>query len=302
MAVRATQLREPGLRIKHGDVSAFLSVFSFDRGELFVRGATPACAIGDVCELEWTGPGRLLIEARIERCTPIAPDGLRGLTLSMRRVTSRASEASARHFVQAQLGIADPTLTSGREGGTWWIALRPEAAPPLEPAPRAFKGPPPRVAGQQATAALPPPLETGRPATTVAILRDYFQSGPHRVGMYLNVPCAYTVAGAQYWGRALRLNDRFVQINTATVVPGLGVRIRVDLTAEIDGVRRPASVFGIMSQKKDPPGGSTYKATLQVRVGDIDEGDSPGLLIALLERKAAEKAERAEDDSGPVAS
>ncbi len=105
-----------------------------------------------------------------------------------------------------------------------------------------------------------------------------------RVAVYLNIPCAYTVAGAMYWGRALRLNDRFLQVNTAQVVPGLGVRIRCDLTIEIDELRRPVSLFGIMNQKKDPPGGSTYKAQLGVRFNKIDEGGSPGLLLEYLSR------------------
>ncbi len=230
--------------------------------------------------LDLSGPGRLRLDTTVSQVSEPAPDNMVSVTADLTRVTSYESAAAASRFVSSRLSLSAAQYPAKQAGATWWVALTEEAQTPQA---RPFKGPAPRVAGQQALEAPAPPLDTGRPVTTVPLLREFFASIP-QIAVYLNIPCAYTVAGAMYWGRALRLNDRFIQVNTAQVLPGLGVRLRCDLTVELDGHKRPVSLFGILSQKKDPPGGSTYKATLSVRIQRIDEGDSPGLLIEYLTR------------------
>ena len=149
------------------------------------------------------------------------------------------------------------------------------------------------MVGQKSDDEPAPPLETNYPATTVPELADWFRKRDEsRMAAYLNVPCAYVVAGGRYWGRALRLNERWLNVNTSSVLPGFGVRLRCDLTLEIEGIKRPVSIFGTMGRKLDPPAGSTYTSAMAIRIRTIDEGNNPGLLIYYLEYLEQHKSEK----------
>lgn len=298
VAVRSAHLNPPSLRFIVGGGPTQARIVSLEGSTAYVRLGTPP-EPGQSLEADWTGPGRFKLSFVVDHVTPPAPDGASLCRLTIRRLTSLDGEDHARAFLTSRLGVPATDFAITRTGQSWWAQLtdEPDAAPEeVAPTSPEFKGPPPRVSGQRATEEAPQGLDTGREATTVEGLQAFFVDSGQRVGTYLNVPCSYTVAGAQYWGRALRLNDRFVQVNTASVVPGLGVRMRCDLTLEVDSVRRPVSLYGILSQKKDPPSGAAYKASLLLRYNRIDEGDSPGLLIEFLARKAREKQGQAEQE------
>ncbi len=285
---RFCQPREPVLRLFVDDTAFAATVVSFDARRAYVR-SEAGPSENAVLAANWGGAGRIQLEVVVERASEPGPDGRRNLVLGLRRAASHESAAALRRFIRVRLGGDPHAFAFQKRGEVWWVALRDdlEAAPKPGGAPTEPVGPPARIAGTRQEKA--PPLETGRPATTVDGLRAYLQSVDCNVGVYVNVPCAYLVAGAPYWGRALRLNDRFLQVNTGNVVPGLGVRLRCDLTVELDGVKRGVSIFGIMTQRKDPPPGTMYKASLMVRLARIDEGDSPGLLIELLDNARKNK-------------
>ena len=207
------------------------------------------------------------------------------------KAASAESQTALTAFAQSWLRL-EPTSVDQR--GSTFVALfgdaEPEPASPAGDEAPEFRGPPPKVAGQKADDAPAPALETGLPATTPESLAELLIETDNRIGAYLNVQCAYAVSGAQYWGRALKLNDRWLQVNTASVIPGMGVRTRVDLTLELDGVRRPVSLHGVISKKQMAPPGSSYKASLGIRYNSIDEGESPGLLAVWLRQHLAERA------------
>ena len=173
-----------------------------------------------------------------------------------------------------------PWQEAPKTGPTWWMTF---VAP--DPADLDSAG------TDAATDALPdtPPLVTGLPATTPALLREWLQGGESRsaVGAYLNLRCAYFASGGRYWGRALKLNERLMLINTNAVVPGLGVRLKVEIMVELDDVTRVVTIGGIMSRRQDPPAGSAYSASMAIKVQSIDEGSSPGLLIHYLSAQLA---------------
>jgi len=216
-----------------------------------------------------------------------APDGRYSVIFDLLRVTSADGRIEVREFVRHRLGYSSAP-TARNTGQQWWIALVPEGEPEAVGPPPERVGPVAVAAGHRADDTPPPSLQTGYSATTVAALRQFFdERAESKVGAYLNVPCAYIVAGTRYWGRALRFNDRWLNINTNSVVPGLGVRLRCDLTLEIDGIKRVCSIKGIMNRKLTPPAGSAYTGALGVRINDIDEGESPGLLLYFLDQCAA---------------
>lgn len=248
------------------------------------------------------------MDAAVDNVSAVAPDGRCGIRLALRAACTTESADALRRFAVGWLGRAAPDVEAPSRG-FWWMPFTEDAEAPRlpaqpqsartatpkkaapTPAATGSRGPPPRVAGQRVGQPAAEALATGLPPTTLERLRGYFASiGKARVGIYLNTPCAYNAAGAQYWGRALRLNDRWLQINTNSVLPGLSTRLRCDLTVELDGTRRPVSIHGIMARKLDPPPGSTWKGGLAVRIQSIDEGESPGLLIRFLEVHLASKS------------
>jgi hypothetical protein len=276
------------LRIQAASGVLFGHSLVFDGEHAFVR-VRANLSTGASLRCEWTGPGRIVLDVTLEDQSDTGPDKRRLVRLRIQRVTSAESALALEHFMRAYLRRTEwPDIS--QTGATWSLSLSKNhgTAPQVE-----FRGPPPRVAGVGATVEAPPPLETGKPETTVARLRTYFEnSAESKVGMYLNIPTSYSVAGAQYWGRALRVNERWLQINTSSVLPGLGVRMRADLTTTVNGDRRPVSIFGVMSRRAEAPPGGTFKATLSLRINRIDEGDSPGLLLYFLELVREAKARR----------
>ncbi|MFT5432733.1 MAG: hypothetical protein ACI9OJ_003435 [Myxococcota bacterium] len=293
MVTRANKGFRPGLRIQAGSRVLFGQSPTFDGEHAFVR-APGSLSTGANLRCEWTGPGRIFLDATVEDQSDTGPDERRLVRLRIQRVTSAESTRALEHFMRAYLRRTEWADVS-QAGATWSVTIGLSEGP----VPQAeFRGPAPRVAGIGATVEAPPPLDTGKPETTVARLRTYFDvSAESKVGMYLNIPTSYSVAGAQYWGRALRINDRWLQINTSSVLPGLGVRMRADLTTTVDGDRRPVSIFGVMSRRAEALLGGTFKATLSLRINRIDEGDSPGLLLHFLELIREAKAQR--DEDGP---
>ena len=294
VATRAPISPPPRLAIVQGDAHVDAVALSLAPGALFLR-CRRESVVGEELTLQWTGPGAFMLEAAVTDVAQPAPDGRAGVHLQVRRVTSRAGEAPLRRFAARWLALAEP-LALHRTGAAWVLELEPGSDEPTDIAGPSRIGGALAVSGLSATAAPTPPLDTGRPPTTLAALEAFFQSGDPllRAGVYLNIPAAYWIAGAKYWGRANRLSDRWLSINTSVVVPGLGVRIRCDLTVDVDEHRRALSVYGVMSRRQDAPQGSTYRTKMMVRVTAIDEGESPGLLAAYLEKVAAEKRENVE--------
>lgn len=280
MSVRSAQLREPVLRIRVGPDSTIAArITSFEGLTLWAR-ATEGLVAGDVYSAEWSGTGRIQLELQAVSLSALGPDGQQSISLQIRRAGSFESAQGLRSFLASRLGITDQPIVL--VGAVHWVHFLAGGNIVAEEV---------RVSGSATEAC--EPLETGREPTTVDGLRDYLHASNASIGMVINVPCAYLVAGSPYWGRALRINDRFLQVNTSNVVPGLGVRLRCDLTVEIDDIKRPLSIFGSMTQKKDPPQGGLYKATLMIRLNRIDEGQSPGLLLELLERSRRDRPEDA---------
>ncbi len=306
MATRTHHPGEPGLEYESGGHPNTADLMSASASTLFVR-TSGEVEVGTLLSLDWTGPGQLQLETRVRRASPLAPDGRRGVLLDVRRVSSEEGAEVLNRFLRGWMGREAEAVLGGEEQ-IWWVGLVDDVAPPVRRPPRpvpastpkptiatapapARRGPPMKIAGLNASG---PPLDTGLPPTTLDSLRAYFESTDRgRIGVYLNIPCAYSMAGAQYWGRALRLNARWLQVNSNSVIPGLGTRIRCDLTLDLEGVRRAVSINGIMTRRLNPQGG-TYKGGLAVRIQGLDEGDSPGLLIRFLQAQAVEKDERDE--------
>ena len=288
MAVRCTTSGVRSVRFEHEGQPVQGEIVVLSGVSAFVR-AKVAPGIGESLELRWPGAGRVRLQTRVRTVSLEGADGRYGIGLALLRVDSEEGQEAVTRFVRCQLGLE--LGRRSRAVGRWWLALTEDAPLPVGAALSSSARP--KVAGVRVSQEKSPPLDTGLPATTPDRLQEFFEKGPRsRVGVYLNVPCAYFVAGAQYWGRALRMNDRWLQVNTNSVVPGLGVRLRCDLTLEIDGVPRAVSVKGVNARKLDPPAGSTWKGTLGVRITDVDEGESPGLLLHYIQVHEARRQER----------
>lgn len=291
MVARLPSTRAPGFYLQSDSGRPGALLVSAEDGQLWLRCQTTPES-DQRLTLDWTGPGRIRLVAEVAAVSPEGADGSVGVRVVPILAASVESQAALEGFAQRWLRL-EPTTVDQR-GSTWTALFGDAEVDSVSPAsgdPTAeFRGPPPKVAGQKADDAPAPPLDTGLPATTPELLSQLLVDTKNRVGAYLNVQCAYAVSGAQYWGRALKLNDRWLQVNTASVVPGMGVRTRVDLTLELDGVRRAVSVYGVIAKKQMAPPGSSYKASLGVRYNRIDEGDSPGVLTVWLGRHLADRA------------
>ncbi|MFT7621340.1 MAG: hypothetical protein ACI9WU_000501 [Myxococcota bacterium] len=288
------QPEAPVMRIRLGAEEADVSAVVFTARSAEGRVAE-AIAPGRYPAL-WTGPGQILFQVEVKRCS-LGPD--RGLLaqLKLHRIGSFEGAEALKTFLLNHLKLDQPPEPT-QQGKAWWHTVAAAPSPlvkPLKAAPSTRVGAPPsgaeptlagatsqplRVSGHQPAAAA---LETGRPPTTVEGLREWLQASGDGIGRYINAPCCYLVGGSPYWGRATRINDRFLHFSTANVVPGLGVRIRCDLTLDIGGVKRPVAIHGIVTQKKDAQRAAMYKASLAVRINGIDEGISPGLLLEYLQ-------------------
>jgi hypothetical protein len=221
-----------------------------------------------------------------------------GMSFCLQGIVSRESAGALKAFVQGALGLAIEQPLENK-GSLWSLLFEAQSEkenkgsftsllPPSEPS----TGPPVAVVGTKRDEEAVPPLVTGYEPTTLTRLGEWFAGqSDSKVAAYLNVPCAYVVAGGRYWGRALRINERWLNVNTSTAVPGLGVRLRCDLSLELDGLKRAVSISGTVGRKLDPPAGSSYTGAMVVRIRIIDEGDSPGLLIYFLEHLARIKSE-----------
>jgi hypothetical protein len=249
---------------------------------------------GSTVSLNWNVPGRIRADARLISHSAVAPDGTFRVSFELIRLVSSEGVDALKSFAKGPLGMSE--LPKAVRAGSLWsykFAAMPEVEPALASEIESVE----ELRGAEALAAGPPssdpdapPLEIGREATTVAVLGQWFRAKEGTsLAVYLNLPCAYVVAGRQYWGRALRLNERWLNVNTSSTLPGLGVRLRCDLTLDLDGVERVVSIRGSMGRKLDPPAGSTYTGAMAIRISAIDEGSSPGLLIHFLERQERER-------------
>ena len=239
--------------------------------------------MGEAIELEWMGPGGIRLEGACQSVSTKSPDGWCTCALRTTRVSARESQNALRWYLKT---VHDLESSERPEtmGAFWTVKLGDDATTTRVTQPTVRSGPAMKIAGLKANEAPATPLKTGYQATQASDILQLLETHDSKVGVYLNVPCAYIVAGAAYWGRALRLNDRWLQINTNAVIPGLGVRMRADVTLELAGVKRAVSVYGVMSRKKDLPPGGAYKATVALMIREIDEGDSPGLFRVWLEQ------------------
>jgi hypothetical protein len=249
--------------------------------------------------LRWNGSGRITVKARLTQCQATAPDGLTRLAFQIQEVHSSESVHALNSFVRGFLGFEYEQAVE-TSGNRFTLCLEPTIDSAIE---NKLKTQNPnidfasklsvKIMNQKNDNETTPPLETDFPATTVPGLADWFSKRDEsRMAAYLNVPCAYVVAGGRYWGRALRLNERWLNVNTSSVLPGFGVRLRCDLTLELEGIKRPVSIFGTMGRKLDPPAGSTYTGAMAIRIRTIDEGNNPGLLIYYLEYLEQNKTEK----------
>ncbi len=288
MARRIVQRRNPAVRFQTDGRYVLADVVELVGPRLFLRCAVRP-PVERVVAFEWAGAGRTVLSGRVLSVGEAAPDGRHGVMIDVVEVSSQDGADALVAFVTQRLGV-EPPEPPGAAGAGYRVRFQtlPEEAP-------AYKQPALRVAGVS-VAAQAAPLVTGRPATTPESLQAALEAMGHKLGMYVSVPCAYWVGGAQYWGRAVRVSDRWVQVNTNVVVPGLGVRMRCDLTSEIDGVRRPVGIHGVLGKRQDLSSGGPYKAQLWVNVQSIDEAESPGLLLAWLERVSRERGGQSEPD------
>ena len=282
VSARNIQSRRFGYRLTHDGTYCEARPLIVSAPTLFLR-VSRQLPVNATVDLEWAGPGGIRLEGTCQQIGAQAPDGWFTCEIRLCRVAARESQHALQWFLQTELNF-ETSLRPESEGAFWAIALDGvEDASKKQQAP-VRTGPAVKIAGQSANTPHVPPLKTGYGPTSTDDILQLLEKYESKVGVYLNVPCAYIVAGASYWGRALRLNERWLQINTNAVVPGLGVRIRSDVTLEIDGVKRAVSVHGVMSRKKELPSGGAYKATVALMIRDIDEGDSPGLFRLWLEK------------------
>lgn len=294
MARRSTPKRLPSLRFQRDGRFLLADVVSLDGNVVFFR-TTERLKEGSSFSADWSGAGRLTVSGRVESVADAAPDGRHGVLVRLTDVASQDGRDAVTQFVRARLDVKG-ALAPSAAGAGYRICF--EADEPKAPV---SKGPAMRVAGTTSTPA--GPLVTGRPATTPEVVAATLEQLGTKIGMFLNVPCAYWVTGAQYWGRALRISERWLQVNTNAVVPGLGVKMRCDLTLVFpgesenpsDAVRHAIAVYGVLGRKVDDPPGGSFKAQLWITVQRIDEGESPGLLALWLEKAFHHRRDRGEE-------
>lgn len=259
---------------------------------LFLRSPSPV-PVNTSVDITWSGPGGIRLEGLCQQLGVQAPDGSYTCQFRILSVASREGREALEWYLRTELDLA-VTQAPVTRGAFWEVTLAPTERSEASHSAKSPRGPAVRIAGLRADSPVADPFDTGYGATTTDDIQRVLEANHSKVGVYLNVPCAYIVAGASYWGRALRINDRWLQINTNAVVPGLGVRMRADLTLELDGVKRAACIHGVMSRKKDLPSGGAYKATIALMIRKIDEGDSAGLLRYWLERHVEERSRSTE--------
>ncbi len=299
MARRSTPKRLPALRFQQDGRFVLADVVSIDQGAVFLR-TTERLKEGSPFTADWSGAGRLSVAGRVETVADAAPDGRHGVLVRITDVTSQDGRDALSQFVRARLDVRGAPAPVAAGAG---YRIRFEGDGPVAALP---KGPAMRVAGTTSTPA--GPLVTGRPETTPEIIATTLEQLGTKIGMFLNVPCAYWVTGAQYWGRALRISERWLQVNTNAVVPGLGVKMRCDLTLVFpgesenpsDAIRHAVAIYGVLGRKIDDPPGGTFKAQLWVTVQRIDEGESPGLLALWLEKAFHHRRDRGEEAESPA--
>ena len=289
MARRSTPKRLPALRFQVDGRHALADLVDLHGTSAFIRTAERPPLDRPVV-FEWAGAARYALVGRVLSVAEAAPDGRYGIQLELTELTSQEGPEALVDLARRRLDL-DPPSPPRAAGAHWSLKLTIEAdATPERQAPAM------RVAGG-ITSVPVAALETGRPPTTPELVADMLESLGTKIGMYLNVPCAYWVAGAQYWGRAIRISDRWLQLKTSTVVPGLGVRMRCDVTLDLDGIRRPIAVHGVLGRRQDGPAHGTYKAELWVSMQSIEEGNSPGLLAVWLERTFRERRDGGVEDA-----
>lgn len=289
MARRATPKRLPALRFQVDGRYVLADVVELSGTTAFIRSAEKPLA-GRPVVFEWAGAARHTLVATVRHVSEAAPDGRYGIALDLLEITSQEGAEAPAELARRRFGLVD--LAPVRSAGAVWslrVAGGPVAAAPVRAAPAM------RLAGG-ATAAIAPPLITGLAATTPERVGTLLESLGAKIGLYINAQCAYWVAGAQYWGKATRVSDRWLQVTTNNVVPGLGVKIRCDLTIDLDGEKRPVAVHGIVGRKQDGPTNGPYKALLWVAMHSLDEGASPGLFAVWLERVFRERRDGEPDE------
>lgn len=291
MARRSVQRRPPVVRFQADGRYVLADVVDLSATHLYVRCAVRPPSDRPVA-FEWGGAARTTLTGRVVSVAEAAPDGRHGLLVELSECSSLDGAEQLSDFVRRRLGLLNAD-TPTPSGATYKVRLRADSGEAAAPA---HKQPALRSAGVSVLEA-PDPLVTGRGPTTVDALQATLDAAGHKLGLYVNAPCAYWLSGAQYWGRAVRVSDRWVQVNTNAVVPGLGVRIRCDITTELDGARRPVGIYGVLGKRQELGTGGPYKAQLWVSVQSIDEAESPGLLAVWLERVARERRERGEPDA-----
>jgi hypothetical protein len=264
--------RPPGVRFQIGDryISGDVVIWA---GESAVFRVHESADLDKEITLDWTGPGRIRLDGTVAQITGPAPDRLFAMTVTLNRVTSLESGAAAFHFVRQVLGLnADHKPTAS--GSTWWVPVGNGTA---------------TITSERSTGTgsngLPSSQNNQQSGTTLENLRAFFDpaSGRQISGTTINAPCKYRVSGGEYVGRISQISDRWLNINTKSIVPGLGVHVTCNFELTHRDKICVFEVTGVMSRKKDAPGGGAYTTTLGLRISSIDEGDSPGLLLPALE-------------------
>ncbi|NUN15844.1 MAG: hypothetical protein HUU55_19640 [Myxococcales bacterium] len=124
------------------------------------------------------------------------------------------------------------------------------------------------------------------PKLTESDLLAFFQtrSNGHAISVYLKTTVTYLTNSVPFHGRAVRINEVELIVNTNLALPGLGQQTMVQIPVTVDGIRSYVVVRGSVQRRSDQREDAVWKGRFDLRIFDVEEIEFPGIFFKFLEQ------------------